>query len=97
MQASAEQAHTLERETQVVLGSLGQLDDSLQSVQAYALQIASAADEQAGVTQEVNQHMHRLHDMTRDNRQTAAHTRSSGQHLQQVADSQQTLVQRFKL
>jgi methyl-accepting chemotaxis protein len=97
MQASAEQAHTLERETQVVLGSLSQLDDSLQSVQAFALQIASAADEQAGVTQEVNQHMHRLHDMNRDNRQTAAHTRSSGQHLQQVADSQQTLVQRFKL
>jgi methyl-accepting chemotaxis protein len=97
MQASAEQAHALEHETQVVLGSLSQLDDSLQSVQAYALQIASAADEQAGVTQEVNQHMHRLHDMTRDNRQTAAHTRSSGQHLQQVANSQQALVQRFKL
>ena len=97
MQASAEQAHALERETQVVLGSLSQLDDSLQSVQAYAEQIASAADEQAGVTQEVNQHMHRLHDMTRDNRQTAAHTRSSGEHLQQVADSQQALVQRFQL
>lgn len=97
MQASAEQAHALERETQVVLGSLSQLDDSLQSVQAYAEQIASAADEQAGVTQEVNQHMHRLYDMTRDNRQTAAHTRSSGEHLQQVADSQQALVQRFQL
>ncbi|MFZ3183952.1 MAG: methyl-accepting chemotaxis protein [Pseudomonas sp.] len=97
MQASAEQAHALERETQVVLGSLSQLNDSLQSVQAFAVQISTAAVEQAGVTQEVNQHMHRLHDMTRDNRQTAAHTRDSGQHLQQVANSQQALVQRFSL
>ncbi|MDO9322932.1 MAG: methyl-accepting chemotaxis protein [Pseudomonas sp.] len=97
MQASAEQAHALERETQVVLGSLSQLNESLQSVQAFAVQISTAAVEQAGVTQEVNQHMHRLHDMTRDNRQTAAHTRDSGQHLQQVANSQQALVQRFSL
>ncbi|WP_283190397.1 methyl-accepting chemotaxis protein [Pseudomonas sp. PMCC200344] len=97
MQASAEQAHTLERETQVVLTSLSQLDNSLQGVHALAVQIAVAADEQAGTTQEVNQHMHRLHDMTRDNRQNAAHTRSSGEHLQQVADNQQALVLRFRL
>jgi methyl-accepting chemotaxis protein len=97
MQASAEQAHTLERETQVVLTSLSQLDNSLQGVHALAVQIAVAADEQAGTTQEVNQHMHRLHDMTRDNRQNAAHTRSSGEHLQQVANNQQALVLRFRL
>lgn len=97
MQASAEQAHSLERETQVVLTSLSQLDNSLQGVHALAVQIAAAADEQAGTTQEVNQHMHRLHDMTRDNRQTAAHTRTSGEHLQQVANNQQALVLRFRL
>ncbi|WP_223460875.1 methyl-accepting chemotaxis protein [Pseudomonas sp. GL-RE-19] len=97
MQASAEQAHTLERETQVVLTSLSQLDNTLQGVHALAVQIAVAADEQAGTTQEVNQHMHRLHDMTRDNRQNAAHTRSSGEHLQQVANNQQALVLRFRL
>ncbi|APC18622.1 chemotaxis protein [Pseudomonas frederiksbergensis] len=97
MQASAEQAHTLERETQVVLTSLSQLDNSLQGVHALAVQIAVAANEQAGTTQEVNQHMHRLHDMTRDNRQNAAHTRSSGEHLQQVANNQQALVLRFRL
>lgn len=97
MQASTEQAHTLEHETQVVLTSLGQLDNSLQGVHALAMQIAVAADEQAGTTEEVNQHMHRLHDMTRDNRQTAAHTRRSGEHLQQVANNQQALVLRFRL
>jgi methyl-accepting chemotaxis protein len=97
MQASTEQAHTLECETQVVLTSLGQLDNSLQGVHALAMQIAVAADEQAGTTEEVNQHMHRLHDMTRDNRQTAAHTRRSGEHLQQVANNQQALVLRFRL
>jgi methyl-accepting chemotaxis protein len=97
MQASAEQAHTLERETQVVLTSLSQLDNSLQGVHALAVQIAVAADEQAETTQKVNQHMHRLHDMTRDNRRNAAHTRSSGEHLQQVANNQQALVLRFRL
>ena len=97
MQASAEQAQTLERETQVVLSSLSQLDNSLQGVHALAVQIAVAANEQAGTTQEVNQHMHRLHDMTRDNRRNAAHTRSSGEHLQQVANNQQALVLRFRL
>ncbi|MFJ2362727.1 methyl-accepting chemotaxis protein [Pseudomonas sp. NPDC087697] len=97
MQASAEQAQTLERETQVVLTSFSQLDNSLQGVHALAVQIAVAANEQAGTTQEVNQHMHRLHDMTRDNRRNAAHTRSSGEHLQQVANNQQALVLRFRL
>ncbi|WP_397449969.1 methyl-accepting chemotaxis protein [Pseudomonas sp. NA-150] len=97
MQSSAEQARALEGETQIVLTSLGQLDNSLQGVHALAVQISAAADEQAGTTQEVNQHMHRLHDMTRDNRQAAAHTRSSGEHLQQVASNQQDLVLRFKL
>jgi methyl-accepting chemotaxis protein len=97
MQASAEQAHTLERETQIVLTSLSQLDNSLQGVHALAVQIAVAADEQAETTQKVNQHMHRLHDMTRDNRRNAAHTRSSGEHLQQVANNQQALVLRFRL
>ncbi|MBK5411434.1 hypothetical protein JFU58_23195 [Pseudomonas sp. TH34] len=40
--------------------------------------------------------MHRLHDMTRDKRRSAVHTRSSGEHLQQVANNQQALVLRFR-
>ena len=59
-----------------------------------AVQIAVAANEQAGTTQEVNQHMHHLHDVTRDNRQNAAHTRSSGEYLQQVANNQSIECQR---
>src|SRR5690606_9727917 len=85
MQDSSRQARTLEQETQAVLGSLGHLDDSLQGVHALAFQIAAAAEQQAAVTQEVNQHMHRLNDMTGENRRTAAHTRDCGEHLQQVA------------
>lgn len=68
MQASAEQAQPLESETQVVLISLSQLDNSLHGVQ-----IAVASNEQAGTTQEVSQHMQRLHDMIRANRQYEAH------------------------
>ncbi len=97
MQGSAEQAHALEGETHAVLGSLGQLDDSLQSVHALAFQIAAAAEQQAASTQEVNQHMHRLHSMTGENRQTAAHTRDCGEHLREVAGGQQQLVAHFQL
>ena len=97
MQGSTEQARALEDETQAVLGSLNHLDDSLQSVQALAFQIAAAAEEQASTTQEVNRHMHRLHAMTGENRQTAAHTRDCGEHLQKVAGSQEQLVAHFKL
>ncbi|EMV9186500.1 hypothetical protein AADU03_005426, partial [Escherichia coli] len=48
-------------------------------------------------TQEVNQHMHRLSDMTVENRKTAAHTRDCGEHLRRVAGSQEELVAQFKL
>jgi methyl-accepting chemotaxis protein len=97
MQGSTEQARALEEETQAVLGSLAHLDDSLQGVHALAFQIAAAAEQQAATTQEVNQHMHRLHQMTGENRQTAAHTRDCGEHLQKVAGSQQQLVAHFQL
>ncbi len=97
MQGSTEQARALEEETQAVLGSLSHLDDSLQTVHALAFQIAAAAEEQASTTQEVNQHMHRLHAMTGENRQTAAHTRDCGEHLQKVAGSQEQLVAHFQL
>ncbi|PYC28451.1 methyl-accepting chemotaxis protein [Aquipseudomonas alcaligenes] len=97
MQGSSEQARALELETQAVLGSLGQLDDSLQGVHALAFQIAAAAEQQAATTQEVNQHMHRLNDMTGENRRTAAHTRDCGEHLRKVAGSQEQLVAQFQL
>ncbi|WP_372866414.1 methyl-accepting chemotaxis protein [Pseudomonas sp.] len=97
MQGSTAQAQALEEETQAVLGSLAHLDDSLQGVHALAFQIAAAAEQQAATTQEVNQHMHRLHQMTGENRQTAAHTRDCGEHLKKVAGSQQQLVAHFQL
>ncbi|WP_044874372.1 methyl-accepting chemotaxis protein [Pseudomonas sp. LFM046] len=94
---SSEQARALELETQSVLASLGQLDDSLKDVHALAFQIAAAAEQQASTTQEVNQHMHRLSDMTVENRRTAAHTRECGEHLRKVAGSQEQLVAQFQL
>ncbi|NQD93270.1 methyl-accepting chemotaxis protein [Pseudomonas sp. CrR25] len=97
MRGATEQAHHLEAETQAVLGSLEHLDDSLQGVHALAFQIAAAAEQQAATTAEVNQHMHHLHQMTSENRRTAAHTRDCGEHLQQVAGSQEQLVAHFRL
>ncbi|KAF1052348.1 MAG: Methyl-accepting chemotaxis protein McpH [Stenotrophomonas maltophilia] len=97
MRGASEQAEALEQETQAVLTSLGVLDDSLQGVHALAFQIAAAAEQQAATTQEVNQHMHRLNDMTVENRQTAAHTRDCGEHLRRVAGSQEALVAQFQL
>jgi methyl-accepting chemotaxis protein len=97
MQGSTEQARALEDETQAVLGSLGHLDESLQAVHGLAFQIATAAEQQAATTQEVNQHMHQLSAMTADNRENAANTRQCGQHLQSVAGSQQQLLAHFQL
>ncbi|SIR98196.1 methyl-accepting chemotaxis protein [Aquipseudomonas alcaligenes] len=97
MQGSSTQARALEVETQAVLGNLSQLDNSLQDVHALAFQIAAAAEQQAATTQEVNQHMHRLNDMTAENRRTAAHTRDCGEHLRKVAGSQERLVAQFQL
>ncbi|MDG1580072.1 methyl-accepting chemotaxis protein [Pseudomonas sp. GOM6] len=97
MGASSQQARDLEVQTQALIGSLDQLDDSLQSVHALAFQIAAAAEQQAATTQEVNQHMHRLNDMTGENRRTAAHTRDCGEHLRKVAGSQEQLVAQFQL
>jgi methyl-accepting chemotaxis protein len=94
---SSGQARALELETQAVLASLGQLDDSLRDVHTLAFQIAAAAEQQAATTQEVNQHMHRLSDMTVENRRTAAHTRECGEHLRRVAGSQEQLVAQFQL
>jgi len=97
MQGSSTQARALEVETQAVLGNLSQLDNSLQDVHALAFQIAAAAEQQAATTQEVTQHMHRLNDMTAENRRTAAHTRDCGEHLRKVAGSQERLVAQFQL
>jgi methyl-accepting chemotaxis protein len=97
MQGSTEQARALENDTQAVLGSLGHLDDSLQTLHALAFQIAAAAEQQATTTQAVNQHMHQLSDMTGDNRRSAAHTKSCAEQLQKVADSQQDALARFRL
>ncbi len=97
MQGSEDQTHVLERETQAVLGSLGTLDTSLQDLHTLAFQIAAAAEEQASTIREVNEHMHQLHSMTAENRDAAAHTRQSGEHLQSLAAEQQALVARFRL
>ncbi|HWR79970.1 MAG TPA: methyl-accepting chemotaxis protein, partial [Pseudomonas sp.] len=97
MQGSEDQTHLLERETQAVLGSLGTLDHSLQDLHTLAFQIAAAAEQQASTIREVNEHMHQLHSMTAENRDAAAHTRQSGEHLQRLAAEQQALVARFRL
>ncbi|WP_439887645.1 methyl-accepting chemotaxis protein [Pseudomonas sp. MBLB4123] len=97
MQGASAQAQALEDETQAVLGSLGRLDDSLQGVHALAFQIAAAAEQQAATTAEVNRHMHQLHEMTGENRQTAAHTRDCGEQLRTLAGSQEQLVAHFRL
>ena len=97
MQGSTEQARALEDETQEVLGSFGQLDQSLQALHGLAFQIAAAAEQQAATTQEVNRHMHQLSAMTADNRESAANTRQQGKHLQTLADGQQRLLAQFQL
>ena len=97
MQGATGQAQTLEQETQAVSGSLTLLDESLQSVHALAFQIATAAEQQAATTSEVNLHMHELQAMAEENRQTADYTRQSGEHLHQVADTQKQLVAHFQL
>lgn len=97
MAAAVEQAHELEQETQVVLGSLAQFDSSLQRLHGLAFQIASAAEQQAATAAEVNRHLHRLHSMTCDNQQAAAHTQECGEQLRHLADNQQQLVARFQL
>ena len=97
MQGAAGQAQGLEQETQAVLGSLSLLDESLQGVHALAFQIATAAEQQAATTSEVNLHMHELQAMAEENRQTAEYPRQSGERLHKVADSQKQLVAHFQL
>ncbi len=97
MQGSTTQARALEDETQAVLTTLSDLEQSLQAVHGLAFQIAAAAEQQAATTQEVNQHMHQLSAMTAENRENAANTRHSGEHLRTVASDQQQLLAQFKL
>ena len=97
MQGSTTQARALEDETQAVLTTLADLEQSLQAVHGLAFQIAAAAEQQAATTQEVNQHMHQLSAMTAENRENAAHTRHSGERLRDVASDQQQLLAQFQL
>lgn len=97
MQGAADQARGLEQETKAVLDTLGELNQSLESVHDLAFRIAQTAEEQASNTQAIDQHMHQLHDMTCDNRQAAENTRAYGERLQDVAVDQQALVSHFRL
>lgn len=97
MQGASSQAQSLEQETQLVLDRLGDLDGALHAVQSLAFQIATAAEQQAATTADVNRHMHQLQDMTAESRDTAVHTRDCGERLQRLAGSQLQLVAHFQL
>ena len=84
----------LEHDTQAVQGNL---DTSVQDLHTLAFQIAAADEEQASTIRKVNQPMHQLHSMAAENRDAAAHTRQSGEHLQRLAAEQQALVARIRL
>ncbi|NIE75923.1 methyl-accepting chemotaxis protein [Pantoea sp. Ap-967] len=76
--------------------ALSKVNESIDVIAQMNLQIASAAEEQSAVSEEVNRNVSAIRDVTGVLAGQAKSSAESSQHLSQLADTQQKLVSRFR-
>lgn len=76
--------------------ALSKVNESIDVIAQMNLQIASAAEEQSAVSEEVNRNVSAIRDVTEVLAGQAQSSAASSQSLSQLADTQQKLVSRFR-
>jgi len=97
MESSASLAsRTLERAT-ATGASIGRITRSVEEIQQYNSQIATASEQQTSVAEEINQNVTSIRDVTDQSAASSHQTASSSTELARLGSELQTLVSRFRL
>jgi len=97
MSQSREQARTVVDQATLAGASLVTIADSVSKIDQMSTQIATAAEEQNAVAEDMNRNIVRISDMAAENASGAQHTSRAGQELAQMATQLQTLVGQFQV
>jgi methyl-accepting chemotaxis protein len=97
MARSQREAESAVAQTSRAGESLEHITQSMNVINDMSTQIASAAEEQAAVTQEIHQNMTSISDVSEQTSQGAAQNLSASQELAQLATTLQSLVQQFRV
>ncbi len=97
MARSQREAESAVAQTSRAGESLEHITQSMNVINDMSTQIASAAEQQAAVTQEIHQNMTAISDVSEQTSQGAAQSLSASQELAQLATTLQSLVQQFRV
>ncbi len=97
MARSQREAESAVAQTSRAGESLEHITQSMNVINDMSTQIASAAEEQAAVTQEIHQNMTAISDVSEQTSQGAAQNLSASQELAQLATTLQNLVHQFRV
>lgn len=97
MQQSRSQAHEGVEKSREAMQSLEAISQSVETIDAMNLQIASAAEEQTAVTEEINRNIVHITSLSEQTSSGANQTTAEARQLNQLAENLQKLTKQFKL
>ncbi|MBD9360221.1 methyl-accepting chemotaxis protein [Methylomonas fluvii] len=97
MQQSRTQAHIGVEKSREAMQSLEAISQSVETIDAMNLQIASAAEEQTAVTEEINRNIVHITNLSEHTSNGANQTTAEARQLNQLAENLQKLTTQFKL
>ncbi len=97
MNQSREKARDVVDQASRAGGSLASIADAIASINDMSTQIASAAEEQSAVSEEINRNVARINDMNEQTATDAAQTETASRDLARIAVELEGLVGQFKL
>jgi methyl-accepting chemotaxis protein len=97
MDQSREYARNCVSQADTAAISLNEITAAVSSISSMNTQIASAAEEQSIVTEEINKNIVKINDIATESAQSATQTLSTSQSLAELANELQAVVDQFKL
>lgn len=96
MNKSSELARSAVTKTSETGRSLSSISDAVSKINNMSTQIASAAEEQSGVTEEINRNIVRINDMTHETTANIKHTAAASNDMAEMSARLKHIVDQFK-
>ena len=97
MQSSADQAQSVVDQSNQASESLVSISDAVGRINEMSTQIASAAEEQSAVSEEINHNLIKIDTMAAENSKGAEENASAGHSLAEMANQLQEMIKQFKV
>ncbi len=97
MQQGRNQAHVSVKHANHAGDALSQIMQAVATIHDYNTQIASAAEEQSAVTEEINRNIVQINQMAEHTSEGANQTTTASEELAQLAENLQALIKQFKI